>query len=117
MRSVQIHAAHAFFARWATVTLTAFAAALLSTSMTFAQELDLKSVIREALTNNREILMAQSRVAAAGQRIPQAKSLPDPMVMFGYQNTSLSNYNYGMDDFSYWMFSASQMFPFPGKGA
>jgi cobalt-zinc-cadmium efflux system outer membrane protein len=44
-----------------------------------------------------------------------AQSLPDPMLTFGYQNTSLSTYNYNKDDFSYWIVSASQMFPYPGK--
>jgi cobalt-zinc-cadmium efflux system outer membrane protein len=34
---------------------------------------------------------------------------------FGYQNTSLSTYNYNKDDNSYWIVSASQMFPYPGK--
>ncbi len=44
-----------------------------------------------------------------------AQSLPDPMLTFGYQNTSLSTYNYNKDDYSYWIVSASQMFPYPGK--
>lgn len=81
----------------------------------FGEELDLGWLIDEALKNNREILMVTDRAAAAEHRILPAQSLPDPMLTFGYQNTSLSTYNYNKDDFSYWIFSASQMFPYPGK--
>ena len=81
----------------------------------FGEELDLGWLIDEALKNNREILMVTDKAAAAEHRILPAQSLPDPMVTFGYQNTSLSTYNYNKDDFSYWIVSASQMFPYPGK--
>jgi outer membrane protein TolC len=81
----------------------------------FGEELDLGSLIDEALKNNREILMVTDKAAAAEHRILPAQSLPDPMVTFGYQNTSLTTYNYNKDDFSYWIVSASQMFPYLGK--
>lgn len=81
----------------------------------FGEELDLGWLIDEALKNNREILMATDKASAAEHRILPAQSLPDPMVTFGYQNTSLSTYNYNKDDFSYWVVSASQMFPYFGK--
>jgi len=81
----------------------------------FGEELDLGWLIEEALKNNREILMATDKASAAEHRILPAQSLPDPMVTFGYQNTSLNTYNYNKDDFSYWIVSASQMFPYPGK--
>jgi len=84
-------------------------------SIVFAQELKLNDLIEEALKNNPEILAAQARAEAAKYKIPQAKSLPDPMVMFGYQNDSWNEYTYGESSDSQWMFSASQMFPFPGK--
>jgi len=84
-------------------------------SPVFGEELDLGWLIDEALKNNREILMVTDRAAAAEHRIMPAQSLPDPMLTFGYQNTSLSTYNYNKDDFSYWIVSASQMFPYPGK--
>jgi len=84
-------------------------------STVFAQELKLNDLIEEALKNNPEILAAQARAEAAKYKIPQAKSLPDPMVMFGYQNDSWNEYTYGESSDSQWMFSASQMFPFPGK--
>jgi cobalt-zinc-cadmium efflux system outer membrane protein len=84
-------------------------------SPVFGEELDLGWLIDEALKNNREILMVTDKAAAAEHRIMPAQSLPDPMLTFGYQNTSLSTYNYNKDDFSYWIVSASQMFPYPGK--
>ena len=51
----------------------------------------------------------------AGHKIPQAGSLPDPMVMVGYQNEGYNTYNYGDSPDAQWMFSVSQMFPFYGK--
>ncbi len=92
-------------------TLTVF---LLGTSA-FGQELKLDALIEEALVNNPDILASKSRIDAAKYRIPQAESLPDPMVMVGYQNEGFDRYSYGEMEGSQWMFSASQMFPFPGK--
>ncbi len=80
-----------------------------------AEELVLQPLIDEALKRSPEVLASEARAAAARFRIPQAKSLPDPMVMFGYQNEGFNRYSYGDELMSQWMFSASQMFPFPGK--
>lgn len=80
-----------------------------------AEELKLQDLIDEALAKSPEILASQYRVSASQYRIPQAKSLPDPMVMFGYQNEGWSRYSFGEMQMSWWMFSASQMVPFPGK--
>ena len=77
--------------------------------------LRLQPLVNEALKNSPEVLAAEARAAAARFRIPQSKSLPDPMVMFGYQNEGFSRYSYGETLMSQWMFSASQMVPFPGK--
>ena len=80
-----------------------------------ASDLNLQDLIDEALHNSPEILAAKARSAAAGHRVPQASSLPDPMLMTGYQNEGLTGYTYGDSSDAQWMFSASQMFPFPGK--
>jgi outer membrane protein TolC len=37
------------------------------------------------------------------------------MFMFGYQNEGFKKYNFGESPDAKWMFSASQMFPYPGK--
>ncbi|MEW6739525.1 MAG: TolC family protein [Nitrospirota bacterium] len=88
----------------------------LSASFAFAEELNLQSLIDEALKNNHEILVAEAKINASKFRIPQAKSLPDPMLMFGYQNEGFRKlYNFSDSPDSQWMFSASQTFPFPGK--
>lgn len=80
-----------------------------------AQELRLQDLIDEALKNNHEVLMAEAKWKASTFRIPQARSLPDPMFMIGYQNEGWRRYTYGKMEGAQWMFSASQMFPFPGK--
>ena len=80
-----------------------------------ADELVLRDLVEEAVKNNRDIRAAERRVEAYRQKIPQAGSLPDPMVGVGYQNDTLNNYTYGESPDSKWMFEASQMFPFAGK--
>lgn len=80
-----------------------------------AQDLKLSGLVDEALTGNPDIRASQARIEAARHRIPQSRSLPDPMFMFGYQNEGFDRYTYGEMEGSQWMFSASQMFPFPGK--
>lgn len=87
----------------------------LFTANAFAEDLKLQELINEALKNNHEILASESRVSASKYRMPQVKSLPDPMFMFGYQNEGWRRYTYGEMEGAQWMFSASQMFPFPGK--
>ncbi|HXX81767.1 MAG TPA: TolC family protein [Thermodesulfovibrionales bacterium] len=97
----------------ACVLLTVYFA--IFSSRALAEDLNLQDLIDEALKNNHEILIAESRVAASEYRIPQLKSLPDPMLMFGYQNEGWKKYAYGESIMSWWTFSASQTFPFPGK--
>ncbi|RJQ20806.1 MAG: TolC family protein [Nitrospiraceae bacterium] len=98
------------------VLLTAYC--LLSITPAFAEELKLQPLIDEALENNHDILMSGYGISAAEFRIPQAESLPDPMLMLGYQNDGTRDlYTFGdeMASDSMWMFSVSQMFPYPGK--
>jgi outer membrane protein TolC len=80
-----------------------------------AGDLNLQELIDEALKKNHEILLYESKIATSRYKIPQAKSLPDPMFMFGYQNEGYKRYTYGEMEGAQWMFSASQAFPFPGK--
>lgn len=88
---------------------------LLFAGHALADEVRLETLIDEALKNSPEILMAEAKWKASGFRVPQAKSLPDPMFMFGYQNEGWSRYTYGEMEGAQWMFSASQMFPYYGK--
>ncbi len=80
-----------------------------------ADELRLRDLIEEALHKSPEILASEARAAAAGYKPAQAASLPDPMVMFGYQNEGWERYTFSKEPDAQWMFSVSQMFPFPGK--
>jgi outer membrane protein TolC len=93
--------------------LTAYC--LLLTSHAFAEDLRLQELIDEAVKNNHDLMVLEAKTETSKYRIPQAKSLPDPMFMFGYQNEGWRRYTYGEMEGAQWMFSASQMFPFPGK--
>ena len=99
--------------RWAPVLLACIF--LLGGNVSAAENLELQPLIDEALKNSPEVLASEARADAARFRIPQAKSLPDPMFMVGYQNEGFDRYSYGETLMSAWMFSASQLFPFPGK--
>ncbi len=79
--------------------------------------LSLDDLVAEGLKNNPEILAAQAKAQAAGFRIPQAKSLPDPMFMFGYQNEGFQALTIGRPENAnaMGMSSLSQMFYYPGK--
>ncbi len=91
---------------------------ILLTSPLFAGELTLQELIDEALKNNHEVLMLEARESVSKFKIPQAESLPDPMFMFGYMNDGvrdLYTFDEEMASDSQWMFTVSQMFPYPGK--
>ncbi|MDO8282596.1 MAG: TolC family protein [Thermodesulfovibrionia bacterium] len=91
---------------------------IFTVSSLFADELILSDLIAEAQKNNNDILVSGSKELSAGYRIPQAGSLPDPMLMFGYENEGvrdLYTFNDEMAADSKWMFSCSQMLPYPGK--
>lgn len=75
----------------------------------------LEELIAEALKNSPDIKASEAGIEAARLRITQAGSLPDPMIMIGYQNEGFDSYTYGDMEGSQWMFSASQQFLFPGK--
>ena len=77
--------------------------------------LDLDEMIREALSKSPELLVSEAKVSASGYRVPQAKSLPDPMFMFGYQNEGFERITIGEEPNAMGMFQLSQMFPFFGK--
>ena len=80
-----------------------------------SDRLVLHDLIKEVLKYNPEILSSAARMKAAEHKIPQVRSLPDPMFMVGYQNEGWEKYTYGKESGAKWMFSASQMFPYPGK--
>jgi len=88
-------------------TVIVVLATLLLGTGSSAQELQLAAILDEALKNNPDIRASQARIEAAKYRIPQVKSLPDPMVSVGYQNVGLSRYSYGDYPESQWMFTGA----------
>jgi cobalt-zinc-cadmium efflux system outer membrane protein len=95
------------------------AALILSTVPAMAAEapasLELQPLIDEALKNNHDVWVSEAKWRASTARIKQAGSLPDPMIMVGYQNEGWSSYTYGKEQGAQWIYGVSQMFPFPGK--
>ncbi len=65
----------------------------------------LASLLQEAGENNPEIAAAARRLEAARAMIPQARTLPDPMLGFSYEDMDRRETMYGV----------SQQIPFPGK--
>lgn len=108
---------------WASVVFLGLAILVLTVARGFAAEetVKLSDLIGEALKNNPEIHVAEARREASQHKIPQATSLADPMFMLGYENEGTDSfYNFnrdtkGMPSDSRWMFSLSQLFPYPGK--
>ena len=90
---------------------------LAQSTAVWAGELQLQALIEEALQASPEIQAARAKAAASGFRVPQSMSLPDPMVMVGYQNDGTSRFTFNEAADSQYMFSASQLFFFPGKRA
>ncbi|MHB8843364.1 MAG: TolC family protein [Nitrospirota bacterium] len=79
--------------------------------------LELQPLISEALQNNHDVWVAGEKWKASSSRVKLAGSLPDPMVMIGYQNEGWNEYTFGKMEGAQWMYSVSQMFPFWGKRA
>ncbi len=65
----------------------------------------LSALVQEAVENNPEIGAAAQRFEAAKAMIPQARTLPDPMLNFSYEDMDVDETMYGV----------SQEIPFPGK--
>jgi outer membrane protein TolC len=90
----------------------------LTLASAFAQStLDLRDLTAEALKNNHEILFAQKRYEAAGQRPWQAGALPDPTFSVGYASNGnpLPGAGLGTNPTSNIGFSITQSIPYPGK--
>jgi cobalt-zinc-cadmium efflux system outer membrane protein len=88
---------------------------LVFSSTSFAennQPPDLKSLIKEALTLNPEILATKNAFEAADARIPQAASLNDPMIEYEYDRITADRKLSG-DPMK--TLSVSQDIPFPTK--
>ena len=75
----------------------------------------LAGLVREALANRPELAQAEATAQADLDRVPQARSLPDPVVSAGVQNDGFDGLQIGKMETSYWSFTAAQTFPWYGK--
>ena len=78
------------------------------------QVLVLDDVIREALEKNPEAHSAQHTINALQRRVPQVKTLPDPMVSVGWAGNLAPFSVMQGDNSSYRGVTVSEQFPYPG---
>jgi outer membrane protein, heavy metal efflux system len=98
----------------ALIVLLAFLCVLVNKPLQ-ARDDRLEGLITDALNNNPQLIASQQKADAAFKQVAVKRSLPDPMFMFGYQNAGFDRITYGEMNDSQWMFTASQMFLYPGK--
>jgi len=79
------------------------------------QVLSLEDVIREALEKSPEAQSALHAVRALERRVPQARSMPDPMASVGWAGNIAPFSVMQGDDSSYRGLTVSEQFPYPGK--
>jgi outer membrane protein TolC len=102
--------------RFAAFFLMLLAGRALLAQQTVAR-LDMQQLIDEALRRNPEVLAAQKRYEAAGQRPAQERALPDPMVSFGWNSSGnpLPGAGLGTEPVANIGVMVSQETPYPGK--
>ena len=90
---------------------------LLISACLFAQEAPLRlgDLVVRARERSPRIKAAKAEVEASVSRIPQARSLPDPMVGLSFQNMGLDRITIGREVMSGAGLTFSQALPFPGK--
>ena len=89
---------------------------LIPLAFTSAQEtLVLDALINEAKEHNPELIAMQNRYEAARARIPQAKTLDDPVISLSFQKAKKNPVNLSTTEGMERMLSFSQMFPWFGK--
>ena len=80
-----------------------------------AAPLSLDVLVRDALEQNPGVQAAARRVGALRRRVPQAQSLPDPVLSVGWMGDSKPFGVMRDDPSSYRALSAMQEIPYPGK--
>jgi cobalt-zinc-cadmium efflux system outer membrane protein len=79
------------------------------------QVLSLDDAIRDALEKNPEAQAALHTINALERRVPQVKTLPDPMVSVGWAGNLVPFSLMKGDNSSYRGVTVSEQFPYPGK--
>jgi len=75
----------------------------------------LKTLVGDALKNRPELAQVQAFIKAEYDLIPQAGSLPDPVISFGIQNDGFQKIQVGIMETSWISIMASQTIPWFGK--
>jgi cobalt-zinc-cadmium efflux system outer membrane protein len=90
---------------------------MLFPALLLAQEdaVRLDDLLKQALERNPKIKSVGLEAKALSFRIPQEKSLPDPMVGFSLKNMGFPKFSIGQEVMSGVGLSFSQAIPFPGK--
>src|SRR5512138_574486 len=104
-----------FRARTLLLLLAATPAAALSPPPAAADDPVLARLIEESLAARPELLGARERARAERERIPQASTLPDPVLTLGLQNDGFRELMIGKMESSYYQLMLSQGIPWPGK--
>lgn len=103
---------------WKSVVAVSFLACLWPAGLAGQENpmpLVLDALVREALENNPAVQRAHRKVEARRRRVPQAKSLPDPVMSVGWMGDIKPFGVQRQDPSSFRSISARQNIPFPGK--
>lgn len=93
----------------------AICVSFLTPMLSQAQELVLDSLIREALRSNPDLRSAKLRYEAFEAKVPQAGSLPDPVVKAVASNLPIGSWSFDQSPMSGVELMLTQKIPFPGK--
>ncbi len=75
----------------------------------------LEKLIEEGLENNPQVKAFYTKSRADEARVPQAGSLPDPMVSLNVLNLPVDNFVFDQEPMTGKQLAVKQTFPFPGK--
>lgn len=85
--------------------------------VTFTEDAVLQGLVRQAVEARPELRQARALIEAEHERIPQQRTLPDPVLALGIQNDGFSRIQIGKMETSWTSIMASQSFPWFGKRA
>jgi len=71
--------------------------------------------VQQVLENNPQLQASSDQIEVMQTRIPQSKALPDPMVGVNFMNFPVNSFALDQEPMTGIQFSATQMFPWPGK--
>jgi len=75
----------------------------------------LRDLVAEAMAKRPEVARARAQIAAEAERVPQARTLPDPTLSLGIQNDGFGGIEIGKMPSSWLYIVAAQTIPWPGK--